>query len=142
MKVTITDKCDRCKREAPKEVDSADIPKLEAANEKRAQAAEAVTNMFKELQTSWEGAEPDLVVYYKGEVKIISRVCDAFCDKTVKNQIGGIFRDIDVSKRKPRKVTSKDAKDAKDAKDKGKDKKKTKTDGSSVEDKTAGNTAS
>lgn len=136
MKVTITDKCDRCKREAPKEVDSADIPKLEAASEKRAQAAEAVVNMFKDVQVNWEGAEPDLVVYYKGEVKIISRVCDAFCDKTVKNQIGGIFRDIDVSKRKPRKVTSKEAKDKK-AKDQ-----KAKKDGSSVEGKTAGNAAS
>jgi hypothetical protein len=140
MKVTITDKCDRCKREAPKEIDSTEITKFEAADEKRAQACEAVSNAFKDLQVNWEGAVPDLVVFYKGEVKTISRVCDAFCDKTVKNQIGGIFRDIDVSKRKPRKVTSKEATDK--AKDKKTKDSKAKKGDSSVEGKDAGTPAS
>ena len=141
MKVTITDKCDRCKREAPKEIDSTEITKFEAADEKRTQACEAVSNAFKELQVNWEGAVPDLVVFYKGEVKTISRVCDAFCDKTVKNQISGIFRDIDVSKRKPRKVTPKEATDkAKDKK--AKDSKAAKKGDSSVEGKDAGTPAS
>lgn len=116
MKVTITDKCDRCKREAPKEVDSADIPKLEAAAEKREKAVESVAASINELQANYGDAVPDLIVVYKGEVKSIGKVCDAFCDKTVQNQIKAMFKDMDVSKRKPK---SKDKKE-----DTGKDAKK------------------
>jgi hypothetical protein len=138
MKVTITDKCDRCKREAPKEVDSADIPKLEAAAEKREKAQEAIANSFTELKATYGDAVPDLVVVYRGKVQTIGKVCDAFCDKTVKNQIAAMFKDMDVSKRKPKAKKSDQPKDdKKDAKGG-----KTKKAGSGVEDKAAGTPAS
>jgi hypothetical protein len=142
MKVTIDVKCDRCKREAPQEVDSADIPKLEAAEEASQKQLDLILDFF-EQQTKENGtAMPDLVVCYKGQVQTIGKVCDAFCDKTVKNQIAAMFKEMDVSKRKPKdpakaKDTAKDKKDAKDAKG-GKAKKA----GSEVQDKAAGTPAS
>ena len=141
MKVTITDKCDRCKREAPKEVDSADIPRLEADAEKREQALEAIANMLKDLNANYEGAIPDLVVFYKGEVKTIGKVCDAFCDKTVQNQIKAMFKDMDVSKRKP-KVSKAGGGDGKDDKKDTKDAKGGKSKKAGAGDKNAGAAAS
>lgn len=135
MKVTITDKCDRCKREAPKEVDSTEIPQLEAANERRQQALEAISNAFKDLNANYEGAMPDLIVVYKGQIQTTGKVCDAFCDKTIQNQITAMFKDIDVSKRKPK--TKKADKPKDDKKDK-----KAKKAASGVEDKAAGTPAS
>lgn len=136
MKVTITEGCNRCKREVPKEIDSSEIPALEKAAETRAAKCDEVVEHLKGLENA-----PDLVVMFKGEVRTIDRICDAYCAGTVKNNLDIIFKEIDPSKRKPR--TKKDAKDAKDGAN-GKDAKDADKKGgkSAVKDKTAQQAAS
>jgi len=104
MKVTITDKCQRCKREAPREVDSSDIPGIEEADKKRQQTEAHIETVFADMETEAGGAMPDLVVYLRGEVTILGQVCDAFCLKTVTNARDTMFKDISERKGRPKKA--------------------------------------
>ena len=128
MEVTITDKCQRCKREAPRKVDSSEIPAIEEANKKRQATEDHIHTLFAELAQEAGGAMPDLVVYLRGEVMVTGRICDAFCLKTVTNARDSMFKDISERKGRPKKAKGNGAKDAKD---KGG---KAKTSGSEVKD--------
>lgn len=105
MKVTVTEKCSRCKREVPKEIDSSDIALLEQQSERRQDALEAL----KEQISTWPQDDiPELFVYFRGELRTLDRVCSRFCEKTLKGHIDEVFRKIDPTKRKPRKKKTKD----------------------------------
>jgi pyruvate/2-oxoglutarate dehydrogenase complex dihydrolipoamide acyltransferase (E2) component len=104
MKVTITEKCQRCKREAPREVDSSELPTIEDANKKRKDTVDHIGTLFGELESEAGAAMPDLVVYLRGEVMTLSQVCDAFCLKTVTNARDTMFKDISARKGRPKKA--------------------------------------
>ncbi len=114
MKVIITDKCQRCKREAPREIDSSEIPALEEADKKRADTIKHIETMFTDVEAEAGGAMPDLVVYLRGEVMTLGMICDQFCLKTVTNARDTMFKDISERKGRPKKANG--AKDKKDAK--------------------------
>jgi hypothetical protein len=107
MLVTITEKCSRCKREAPKQIDSTEVPAFEAAEQVRATVRSGIENYF--TNPASEGVKPqrdmlpDLVVVFKGEVQTTDRLC-TMCQQTVANQVKAMFRPIDPTKRAPRKT--------------------------------------
>lgn len=97
MKVVITEGCSRCKRQAPREVESSELAQIEEAAAKRTIDRDAVVQYLKDQKNA-----PDLIVYFKGEVRTMDKVCAAFCTETVTRNIELIFRDIDATKRKTR----------------------------------------
>lgn len=100
MKVIITERCDRCKREAPKEIEHTQVETLEAAEQLRQKNFEEL----KQVAESRVQALPDLIVFFKGTVRTIDHVCDANCKETIEHALQAVFRDIDPSKRAPRKT--------------------------------------
>jgi len=100
MKVTVTNKCDRCKREAPVEIDHTEVEPLQAVQKARLDNLDALK---RGLET-YNGALPDLVVIFKGSIKSIDHVCDANCKETIGHQLEAMFREIDPTKRAPRKT--------------------------------------
>ena len=100
MKVTVSEKCSRCKRENQKDIDSTEISSLEQEAERRQEALEAIQAQIQEWP---QDIIPDLLVYYRGEVRTFDIVCERFCHKTVTNHLDEVFRQIDPTKRKPRK---------------------------------------
>lgn len=100
MKVTITEQCGRCKRTAPREVELTEASAIEAKQNARKQKREEVVQHFANEPT---GDMPDLIVYFKGEVMMTDKVCDAFCAETIKATLEKVlFRPIDPAARKPR----------------------------------------
>jgi hypothetical protein len=100
MKVIITDRCDRCKREAPKEIEHTDVEPLQAAEQQR----QANFDNLKKMIESSVQALPDLIVIFKGTIRTTNHVCDANCKATIEHTLDAAFRDIDPSKRAPRKT--------------------------------------
>ena len=110
MKVTITEGCERCKRETPKDVDSSEIAAIETARE---QLASKTKDVVQSLETqAKDSGMPDLVIFFKGKVSTIGRVCDEHCAKTVQNNIDTICKTIEKRKGKPKKKAD-DSKKAK-----------------------------
>jgi len=99
MKVTIKETCARCKRSTEKEIDSSQLPQIEAAEKKRAEQLSNVTAMLKEQDSA---TMPDLLVWYRGKIQHIDKICEARCHKTITSNLDSVFRQIDPSKRKPR----------------------------------------
>ena len=99
FKVTTVQKCSRCKREVPVEIDADDVPKYREALAKRVETLKAVEAFFRDKPDL-----PDLVVVLKGQVSSIDTVCDDFCKNTIDHALATAFRDIDPSKRAPRKT--------------------------------------
>jgi hypothetical protein len=100
MKVIVTDKCDRCKREAPKEIDHTDVEKLQEEEIQRIQNFTAIKRTVEECA----GALPDLIVIFKGTVRTTNHVCDANCKTTIEHALEAVFKEIDPSQRAPRKT--------------------------------------
>ena len=98
MKVTVTDKCDRCKREAPKEIDHTQVEPLQAAEQSRQTNFDSLKAGLANLVL------PDLIVIFKGNVQTINHVCDSNCKETIGHQLEAMFREIDPTKRAPRKT--------------------------------------
>lgn len=99
MKVKVTKQCDRCKRQEAIEVDSTELPELE----ERQQRQQACINELTAAFTQFAAEDvPDLVIYFKGKVMTINCVCDAFCKRTVENNLKHVFREVDPTTRKPR----------------------------------------
>lgn len=101
MKVTITEGCERCKRETPKDVDSSEIAAIEEARKTLSTKTQEVRTAL-EKQAKDPGM-PDLIVYFKGKVYTIGTVCDEHCTKTVQNNIDTICKTIEKRKGKPKK---------------------------------------
>jgi hypothetical protein len=99
--VTVTEQCDRCKRKEQVTIPSDRIGEFER-RQIEAQEHQAKVTQF--VQDN-EGALPDLVVIFKGKVQMLSNVCDAYCAKTVQNNVDVLFRE--VKPRKPRKKKDK-----------------------------------
>jgi hypothetical protein len=93
--VTVTKQCGRCKRKEHVTISSDQVAAFEKAEEEHA-ARRTKVNRFVEENGD---ALPDLVVIFKGKVQMISEVCDAYCARTVQNNIDPLFRE-----RKPRVV--------------------------------------
>jgi hypothetical protein len=127
MKVTITDKCHRCQREAPREVDSSEIPGIEAAEKKRKEVEEQVREALRAIAEASGEAMPDVVLYLRGQVSVTQKICDAFCVKTVGNARDAMFKVMSERKGRPKKNKDNGAK--------SKDDNKTKTKDSGVKDK-------
>ena len=100
MKVIITERCDRCKREAPKEIEHTEVEKLQEAEQQRQVNFE---NLKKVVENTVH-ALPDLIVIFKGTIRSTNHVCDANCKSTIEHTLEAAFRDIDPSKRAPRKT--------------------------------------
>jgi len=100
MKVTVTDKCDRCKREAPKEIEHTEVDKLQTDETQRI----ANFTTIKQSADQLKGVLPDLIVIFKGNVQTINHVCDSNCKETIGHQLEAMFREIDPTKRAPRKT--------------------------------------
>lgn len=98
MKVTVEDKCSRCKHGTTKEIDSSEIPAFE---EKEAHQVEALRALQEILQDPKFKHLPDLVVHFKGELTSTAKICDK-CESTVRNHLGIIFKEMDPTKRAPR----------------------------------------
>ena len=94
--VTVTEQCSRCRRKAQITIPSDKVGEFEQrqAEEDR---QEQVVRAFAEDN---KGKLPDLVIIYKGNVSVLSSICDAFCEKTVSNLLVPIFRE--PKERKPR----------------------------------------
>lgn len=101
MKVTITDACDRCKRETPRDVDSSELPRIEESQKQHASKVQLVGQSL--LDQAKEPGMPDLVIFFKGQVHTICRVCEDHCAKTVQNSIDTICKVIEKRKGKPKK---------------------------------------
>jgi len=100
MKVTITEQCGRCKRTAPREVELTEAAALEAKEKVRQERCEDIAKYFADVPA---GDMPDLLVYFKGKVKMTDRICDTFCAETIKSTLEKVlFRPIDPTARKPR----------------------------------------
>jgi len=102
MKVIITDRCDRCKREAPKEIEHTDVEPLQTAEQQR----QVNFEMLKKEAETHVHALPDLIVIFKGTIRSTNHVCDANCKTTIEHSLEAVFRDIDPSSRAPRKTRS------------------------------------
>jgi hypothetical protein len=101
MKVKIPDQCDRCKRQSEREVDTSELAAIEEAQNNAAAKTEELKKFLSEQP---KAAMPDLIVYFKGEVHMTNTICDKYCAKTVKNQMDGMFKVIDPTKKRgPRK---------------------------------------
>ena len=126
--VTVTEHCHRCKRKEQITISSDKIDEFEQKDA----AAKAHEQSVVEFVESHKGHLPDLVVIFKGQVQMLSNVCDAYCAKTVQNGVDTLFREH--KQRKPRtqktpeeKAADKAAKEAKakaEADKAAKDKKK------------------
>lgn len=100
MKVTVTETCSRCKRESQREIDSTEIGSLEQEDQRRAEALETI----QEQVAAWPQDDiPELLLYFRGEIRTLDRVCEKHCEKTITNHLGEVFRQIDPTKRKPRR---------------------------------------
>jgi hypothetical protein len=100
MKVVITNRCDRCKRETPSEIEHTEIDTLQAAETKRLENLHEVAEFVRERVQ----ALPDLIVIFKGMVRGTNHVCDANCKAVIERSFEAIFRNIDPSQRAPRKT--------------------------------------
>jgi hypothetical protein len=100
MKVIITDRCDRCKREAPHEIEHTDVEPLQMAEQLRQANFEAL----RQVAETHVHALPDLIVIFKGTIRSTNHVCDANCKTTIEHSLEAVFRDIDPSQRAPRKT--------------------------------------
>jgi hypothetical protein len=100
MKVIVTAKCDRCKREAPREIDHTEVEKLQSEEANRQAHFETLKKSVEEYGT----VLPDLVVIFKGTVRATNHVCDANCKTTIEHALEAAFKDIDPSQRAPRKT--------------------------------------
>lgn len=100
MKVIITERCDRCKREAPKEIEHTEVEPLQVVEKTRQDNFEAL----KRALESYGGALPDLIVIFKGSVRTTNHICDANCKTTIEHSLEAVFRNIDPSQRAPRKT--------------------------------------
>jgi hypothetical protein len=124
--VAVTEQCSRCRRKAQIVIPSDKVGEFEQKQAEENRQEQNVRTFVAEQK----GALPDLVIIYKGNVTVLSTVCDAFCAKTVTNLLVPIFRE--PKERKPRtqktpeeKAAAKAAKDAAAAAPaKGNDKKK------------------
>lgn len=106
--VTVTEQCDRCKRKEQIVISSDKLEEFEAKQQKAVAVRENVEQFVQENDL------PDLVVIFKGEVKMLSNVCDAHCAKPVKNNVETLFREH--KERKPR--SKKNGKSAEGSEDK------------------------
>lgn len=113
MKVNVTDKCHRCKREAPREVDHTEVDAIAAAEQSRLEVAKHVSELLKGAETENADAMPDLIVFFRGQIQIIPQVCEPFCEKTIRNSIDSMFKDISERKGRPKGNGTKAKKDAK-----------------------------
>lgn len=102
MKIPVPTKCDRCKREAPLELEHTEVDAYVAAEKQRLDNLEALKRGLEGYVSA--GGLPDLVVIFKGQVKHINHVCDASCKSTIEHQLEQMFREIDPTKRAPRKT--------------------------------------
>lgn len=96
MLVTVTEQCDRCKREAPKQVDSRDIADLEAAEVLQQSVEEQIRDFFSAL----DGPLPSALTLCNGNVRMMFNVCDAHCIKPVENALATIYREERPHQRK------------------------------------------
>ena len=115
--VAVTTQCDRCKRKEQVVISSDKVAEYEAKKEAEKAQQQAVIEFVEKNK----GKLPDLVVIFKGKAQMLSNVCDAYCAKTVQNNLDILFRE--AKPRKPRKkkdTTAKDADKKDDKKDKGK----------------------
>lgn len=108
MKVTIVEKCDRCKREAPREIESTELPAIEARVQEHADKLAEIKAFF-DLESGPGEPDrlkhyPDLLVFFKGRLLTIDRICDSNCKTTIEHQLEAMFREIDPTKRAPRKT--------------------------------------
>jgi len=99
--VTVTEQCDRCKRKEQVTISSDKLGEFEERQEKQDRDRSKVQSFVDENV----GALPDLVVIFKGKVHMLSNVCDAYCAKTVQNNLDVLFRE--AKPRKPRKKKDK-----------------------------------
>lgn len=100
MQIKVTEKCDRCQRVSELEIDSKDLEKFEQADARRVATFNTVSEFLKNQS---QDDMPDLMVWFKGTVFMRGRICEDFCEETIKNQLDkGIFRPMDATKRKPR----------------------------------------
>jgi hypothetical protein len=112
IEVTVTEQCGRCKRKEQVTIPSDQIEAFEQKEQKQVADRERVEAFIKENA----GNLPDLVVIFKGKVRMTSQVCDAHCAKTVVNSLDTLFRE--PKPRKPRtKKTVKEGKSSKKNKD-------------------------
>lgn len=107
MKVTIVEKCDRCKREAPREIESTELPAIEARAEEHANKLMEIKAFYDLTGTGDPDRlkhHPDLLVFFKGKLYTIDHICDTNCKTTIEHQLEAMFREIDPTKRAPRKT--------------------------------------
>lgn len=110
--VTVTESCNRCKRKEQVTISSDKVGEFEARHDQHVANKSTVDDFVREN----EGKLPDLVVIFKGKVQMLSKVCDAYCTKTVQNGVDTLFREHKV--RKPRRqMTEEEKAAAKVAKD-------------------------
>ena len=105
MLVTIEERCSRCKRGSSRQVDSAEIPALEADVQARKDAIAKFQELLNQAQIP---NLPDVIVLFKGKMTTIDKVCES-CVSTVQNHFESVFKEIDPSKRKPRQPKEKKA---------------------------------
>lgn len=107
--VTVVEQCDRCKRKERIIISSDKLAEFEAKQHKAVALREAVQEFVETNEL------PDLVVIFKGQVRMLSNVCDAHCAKPVKNNIDTLFREHKERKPRTKKAKNGDAKDAQNA---------------------------
>ena len=103
--VTVTEQCDRCKRKEQVTIPSDKIEQFEAKQQAAEDYKKAVVDFVQSTQEADRFKLPDLVVIFKGKVMMLSNVCDAYCAKTVQNNLDVLFRE--AKPRKPRKKKEK-----------------------------------
>ena len=89
IEVTMKTKCDRCKRETEQTVSSDQLAEFEAQLEE----AEAQRQKVLDFAEENKGALPDLVLIFKGDVRMFGNVCEDYCTKPVQNIIETLFKE-------------------------------------------------
>ena len=87
--VHVTEQCHRCKRKEQITISSDKVGEFE----QKQVEAKARQSLVEQFVAEQKGQLPDLVVIFKGKVKMLSQICDAHCTSTVQNNVDALFRE-------------------------------------------------